>query len=384
MNFTKVASKKYYYLQAQDNVMLEVSDKDKPDKFRPHLKFKRWDEDASISVELKGANGYDNTETLDKLKWKNNKHSAEIYHREPSAEYPDGGAEFSLIFDEKPASNIVTFDIKLKNCDLYYQGPMTDMIGQMGIVTATETEGKNALGEVIATRPINVCYSYAMYYNKPFKNRGAKTKLAGKMGHIYRPKVIDANLNEAWCEMLYDEQKKELSITMPQAFLDSAVYPVILDPTFGYSVIGGSSAFFNAPGSLCHIGAGLIHAATNDRVIRFYIYGNGTSYNTALYTIAGGLPVNRLAAAVTVPLAGAPQWNASAVVSQLLANGNTYGQACGNANNTTVYFDLGAGNQRSGCATNLPAVWASTGVTAAMYSWYAEYEELEENVKLIN
>jgi hypothetical protein len=33
-----------------------------------------------------------------------------------------------------------------------------------------------------------------------------------------------------------------LTITIPQSFLDSAVYPVVVDPTFGYSSVGATFA----------------------------------------------------------------------------------------------------------------------------------------------
>lgn len=151
--------------------------------------------------------------------------------------------------------------------------------------------------------------------------------------------------------------------------------------TFGYTTVGGSSVYFNAPGSLCLIGSGLIFSPSSQysRVKKLWIYGSGTSVQLAIYDISGGLPVNRLAAGVTVNLPGVAAWT-SVNVNFILINGKTYGLAEGAANNATVYYDTLTGTQRSNCSTDLPATWVSNGTTARAYSWYVEYETVQENI----
>lgn len=66
----------------------------------------------------------------------------------------------------------------------------------------------------------------------------------GKAFHIYRPKAIDANGVEQWCSL--DIKDGILTVIIPQNFLNKALYPVIVDPTFGYTSAGASSVGVNS------------------------------------------------------------------------------------------------------------------------------------------
>lgn len=69
---------------------------------------------------------------------------------------------------------------------------------------------------------------------------------AGKVFHIYRPKATDADGKEIWADLDIDEAKGTLTVTIDQSWLDSASYPVVIDPTFGYETIGGSQTSYAA------------------------------------------------------------------------------------------------------------------------------------------
>lgn len=60
----------------------------------------------------------------------------------------------------------------------------------------------------------------------------------GKVGHSYRPFVIDANRKKEWCVMLF--VGNIVRITLPEEFMKTSKYPVRLDPTIGYSSAGAS------------------------------------------------------------------------------------------------------------------------------------------------
>jgi len=91
-----------------------------------------------------------------------------------------------------------------------------------------------------AERPENVVGSYAVYHKTKANHRiGSTNYVTGKAFHIYRPKAIDANGMEEWAELNY--LNGVLSVTVPQKFLDEAVYPVRIDPTFGYTTLGGTT-----------------------------------------------------------------------------------------------------------------------------------------------
>jgi hypothetical protein len=81
--------------------------------------------------------------------------------------------------------------------------------------------------------------SYAVYHKTKANHRIGDTNYAtGKAFHIYRPKAIDANGAEVWAQLHYSEGL--LSVAVPQEFLEKATYPVVVDPTFGYTTPGGT------------------------------------------------------------------------------------------------------------------------------------------------
>lgn len=92
-------------------------------------------------------------------------------------------------------------------------------------------------------RPDNVIGSYAVYH----KTKGGMNDAlgmdykCGKAFHVYRPEAIDNKGDKIWGLLHLDEQAGILTISIDQTWLDNAIYPVIIDPTFGYTTSGGST-----------------------------------------------------------------------------------------------------------------------------------------------
>ncbi|RLI20131.1 hypothetical protein DRO54_06985, partial [Candidatus Bathyarchaeota archaeon] len=154
-----------------------------------------------------------------------------------------GGLEFEAILKEKPRTNIFNIPIETRNLKFYYQPPLTKEFNPEDCEVYTETYIKTRNGEE-CFRPPEVVGSYAVYHATRTsmhrsKEDGEKYK-TGKAFHIYRPKAIDSAGNQVWCDLKIDEGKGVLSIVIPRDFLDKAVYPVTIDPTFGYTSVGGS------------------------------------------------------------------------------------------------------------------------------------------------
>jgi hypothetical protein len=374
-----------FIVPATDTLSVEVGDA-KQEDFFPQVKVKAFDNESNISARLVASEKGSAVKNADNtIVWSGGKQDAKFFPLSPSVDVPEGGYEFNVILKEKPESNCLEFSLETKDVVFYRQSSLKDMIGQEGIVDATETEGFDDKGKVIVRRPENIVNSYAVYRGSPFINiAGGKNYRAGKICHIYRPKAIESGGKETWCGLDIDEGSGKMFITVPQDFLDTAIYPVIVDPTFGYTTIGGSTTSLNAA-SICHIGSGLVFSPTaRSRITKFTIYGsnNGSagSINFAAYTIVAGLPSARLDNAVNIVLPSVAGWTDSAAVSQVMLIGNTYGVAEGGAGSNLVNFDTGSGNQRSTDNGNLPATWSSTSVSAALYSWYATYETFNEAV----
>ncbi len=240
---------------------VEIGNKD-AFEFKPHLKLKKWGEECTLNVSLpdeveevteKQPKISEQTTSEEEDIIKEHHTPAEIeaqhsnrktrFYQKPPREFTeidndgnehtikqleDGGFEFEVVLDEKPASNIIEFDINTQDLDFFYQPELT------------QEEKDNG-----AFRPENVIGSYAVYHssknNMHSSQEEAEKYKTGKAFHIYRPKVTDAEGNEVWGELNIDEQSGKLTVTIPQSFLDNAVYPVSIDPTFGYETEGGST-----------------------------------------------------------------------------------------------------------------------------------------------
>lgn len=211
----------------KDEIKLIVGDDKQPD-FKPQIKTERWGNEVNCSIRLvEDKDELKETPVISddngKIKYVKSKREVHIYNLGVSAEHPENATEFEVILKEKPKSNVVEFTLETKGLDFFYQPPLTQKEIDEG-----------------ASRPENVVGSYAVYH----KTKGGMNEASGmeykvgKFGHIYRPKIIDANGNETWGELNVDVDKGLLTVTIDDRWLDEAVYPVIVDPTFGYTTMG--------------------------------------------------------------------------------------------------------------------------------------------------
>lgn len=128
----------------------------------------------------------------------------------------EGGVEYSFILNTIPKTNVFSMKLEFTNCEYYYQPPLTPAEIAQGCI-----------------RPDNVVGSYAVY--SPYKDNAYGT---GKVAHIYRPKVVAADGKWTWGVMSITNNV--LSVTVDAVWLSKAVYPVVIDPEFGYTTTGAS------------------------------------------------------------------------------------------------------------------------------------------------
>lgn len=139
----------------------------------------------------------------------------------------DGNFKWDMRFDSKPSKNVFEWELLSSPAiSFFYQPELTQEEIDKGMI-----------------RPPKVVGSYAVYCDKGYhcQDQSGQTIVnyrTGKLCHIYRPLCTDALGVQSWADLLIVNGK--LSITIPQGFLDSASYPVTLDPTFGYTTAGGS------------------------------------------------------------------------------------------------------------------------------------------------
>ncbi|MGV9141445.1 MAG: hypothetical protein ACOC1X_00745, partial [Promethearchaeota archaeon] len=198
----------------------------------PKVTLYKWGREVALNVSLVG--GKYNLNGMNKGK-SGNKHIYDYRDFEANA-YPlpnitkDGGFEFDFVINEKNANKYrkIKYDLEgIEDLEFYYQEPLDEEMNNESC-NATHCEG--------SYRPENVVGSYAVYH-KSKKDNEYKT---GKLFHIYRPLIIDANNDTVYGNLSY--KNGQLTVTTPKDFLNNAEYPVRVDPTFGYDTSGGSSA----------------------------------------------------------------------------------------------------------------------------------------------
>lgn len=271
---------------------------------------------------------------------------------------PEEMFEFDQIFDTKPESNKVDFTIQTRDLVFYKQERLTaDEIA----------EGCNRLPHVVG--------SYAVYH----KNHSSPIGW-WKAFHIYRPEAIDAEGWSVWCDMNIDEESGVLSVTIPQSFLDNAVYPIVLDPTFGYSTAGASSL------TILNVIKGTVQTSPSDAStldsISIYLNTSGstsTTYEGAVYN--GTTLVAQSANGTTV---AAASWRTLNFASESISGSTDYilaawGTAAGSYGGViNLFYDNTTGKTSKTqsitySANNWPNPATFSDETDRQYSIYVNY-----------
>jgi len=144
------------------------------------------------------------------------------------------GVEFDVVLNKKPAFEndeemyFTTYTVEnAEQYQFWYQPPMTD--------------------EEIAdgySRPDDIVGSYAVYKKDDAFNE------TGKVMHIYRPRIEDANGDWVYGNLRYEDGM--LEVATPIEFLEKAKYPVRIDPTLGYTTVGATT--YNNWNFWCEVG----------------------------------------------------------------------------------------------------------------------------------
>lgn len=253
---TKDPSGTSYRYAPASNIEVEVGDALQSD-FYPQVKLKRWDNECNFSLRFQlpggGRAGVSTADT--KIIWERGDYRA-IFYDAPEASN-EGGFEFEIHLGKKPPSNSFSFSCMSKDVEFLYQPPLTQEES-----ATIEIEGQQV---PIRIRPPNVVGSYAVY-SKSKRNGQYGT---GKVCHIYRPHAVDAAGKETWGTISISSPGTNgdgtVTLALPQDWLNSATYPVVIDPTFGYSSAGASEWF--VPGNnLFMMGGTPAGAGTGDSI----------------------------------------------------------------------------------------------------------------------
>lgn len=274
----------------ENSIKIKVGD-EKADNFEPEFTISRWEDEVSFKIKprigLVSANDKEIKFEGDKIKFETPKIDYHFYDLGVSASHSEGAYEFEVILKEKPASNVITFDIEVEGLDFWYQPELTQEEIDMGMERQENTVG-----------------SYAVYRSENSINyTSGKEYRTGKAFHIFRPQIEDSNGWKIWGELNIDIENKIQTITIPQDFIDNAVYPIrhATGETFGYTTCGTSGSIFNssqianghratgAAGTVQKITAclslstdfkGVLHLQSDGTIISNGVTASGTSPST--------------------------------------------------------------------------------------------------------
>lgn len=213
---------------------LEIGDIKQPD-FRPRIKVKKWSNECNFSIGIQDYGGVVSQVSADMLQWAKGDIRVRFYKNDSpfahikSGNYfnPNKAFELDLIYDRKPPSAIIELSVKHKNVGFGFQPAMS--------LSDCWDKKTNTIRMI---QPANIRNSYAVYH---------KTKMhgkyqTGKICHIPAPVITDSAGRRTLGTLNIPERKDVLQIIIPKGFYDRASYPIIVDPTFGWTSAGAQQS----------------------------------------------------------------------------------------------------------------------------------------------
>lgn len=331
------------------------------DKFIPNVNTSFYDDEFYFNLNAVDCEVIDEAVSADDVLRQNISGQTHEYYIDDN-----GRLKWDKLFYSCPDSMRVRFKVKKSSgINFYYQPELT--------------------AEEIADgceRPDDIVGSYAVYCDKA--NNKYKT---GKLCHIPRPFVIDAHGNREWCVMTYEEIRDTegmLYIDMPEEFMQSAVYPVRLDPTIGYTTAGGSS-YAKADFSCQNYNITMPESGTAYKVWG-YSKGNGTAHDLllGLYADNSGVPGNAIELNLAVSVTStSPAWYSYTLSGSSLSSGNKYYPALlcparipgGNTSYNSYYYDTSSGTNvyYKSNSRSMPSPAGTLSSSTIKVSVYLEY-----------
>lgn len=386
----------------RDFLDIEIGDS-KQKKFYPQVKMKRWDNEVNLSLRLKHEEKTpiisDNLDS-GKVSWKGENIECNFYELPISQENEEGGFEFDIVLLQKPKSNKIEFSIESKGLKFERQPPLTEeySIGWneffgANIKSVSECYVITENNDIVVYRPPEIVNSYAMYFDgNPINWKNKKLYRAGKFGHLPRSRVYDSVGNCAWTELVINGNN--LSVILPQDFLDNAVYPIrnAAGLTFGYTTVGSTT---ESPGAACSWVYYSPSTPTSNGILTNLVYyvwkssGSGTVY-PALYSDNASSP-NALLAGVYgsggETYDTTPKWVTMTLSYANITSGTQYWLSAMCNNNWSEKYDFGTNPDYQYRASSpwFPNPWSgSAGAANKKYSFYAIYTESLSIVLQVN
>lgn len=355
--------RKSFIYDADDDIQTIIGDPDEPD-FTPEFSIDKWGEECKLKIRIPSP-------PFDRypIKDENEKISLEYGNRRyrwyiiesPDKDETCEALEWEIEIDEPPSSNEFIFPIETENLRFEFQPPLTQAEIDHGCI-----------------RPEDVVGSYVLYHETKTHNK-YKT---GQIGIIYKPKIVDSNGDWIWCALEIDTNLGQLKIIIPQSFLDTAIYPLILDPTFGYNSIGASQLAVNSTWCYCAISAADKLASSSGYTLtelHAYIQSSlsSSTFKMAYYKISGTDPSTKQYETVNITATSTFGWRGITGLTDIMPASTDVVVAQGEYGSGTFYLKYNSvatsANERTG--STLPANWTGGIENGWQLSMYGVYDE---------
>lgn len=230
---TSLGNNKYLYPSVKAGSLESIEAGDLSlSKFGPKLKLNAFHPDelawASLSLNMVGT--LEPVKTLDQISFSNDTLTSLWKPTGIVKGFNErGGFDWLITIAKKPDVDYLNFDFDSQKLIAYHQPELT----------AEEIADG-------AVRPEHVINSVAFYHQTKgglvTPTDASRFITTGKAGHLYRMIATDAKGTKVWCPWTI-EKGSQLRLWIDQAFLKTAVYPVVISPagdTFGYTTAGGT------------------------------------------------------------------------------------------------------------------------------------------------
>lgn len=269
----------------------------------PNLLMTKWHNETKLNVFVSGISSVQTSKTGGKG-WSLAGTGVNIYTMD------DGNVEVEAILASKPPTNRFSFNITSVGLLFYYQPALNATAPEIAGTACNDTDCWDKDGKIMVHMPENVVGSYAVYHsskNGDYSAMGGENYATGKAFHIYRPKIIDSKNDSVWASL--NISNGIMTVTIPQAFLNSATYPITIDPTFGNSDTT-NEGYYSQGANREHIWHFSLTETGNVSKVSFYTRTNSdTHYLKALiYSDNSGQPLTLLASSAGVAINTTETW----------------------------------------------------------------------------
>jgi len=343
--------------------------------FKPKVKLKRWGGECSFDIELATTDIIVPVIEDGKLKQKKPGDYEIIFNAD---ETDWGSFSFDVLLHKKWKDDVMSFNINLDGLTASYQPPLTESPEILqglfpSVVSITETECRDEFGEVVVHRPENVVGSYVLMHSTKNGHTVGKTNYkTGQAGILYRPKATDDDGVEHWISQEIIGSKLQLDLN-DDWFKNKAKYPVYIDPTFGYTTVGGTGAGAAADWLVSVPGTPVDGNGTVDTMHIYQSDGSGEGYKGVM--ISSGLTI--LTNGVTPANTGTSgaSWVVCTYSSKPSVVGGTayYVGFISNAVNTWYYNATGSVKEDSSNSYTTPTNPTDANNYPVTFSFYATY-----------